>query len=92
MASLDPQIVVVYSEYRPCTVDGIGNALFHRWENYSKPIPAGLTIGSYPAGVVSYTVGIVEDITGPVHRVPPSDIKFTDRKICNYVFEEVSEE
>lgn len=36
MASLDPQIVVVFSEYRPCTVDGIGNALFHRCEEIIK--------------------------------------------------------
>ena len=73
---------------RPCEVKTIGKALFHLWEQYSKPIPAGLTIGSYPAGIVSYTVGIVEDSNGQIHRVPPEEIKFLGDIMREYDFGE----
>lgn len=43
-------------------------------------------------GNTVHEIDFMEERNGQVHRVPPSDIKFTDRKICNYVFEEVSEE
>lgn len=73
---------------RPCEVKTIGKALFHLWEQYSKPIPAGLTTGSYPAGIVSYTVGIVEDSNGQIHRVPPEEIKFLGNIMREYDFGE----
>lgn len=73
---------------RPCEVKTIGKALFHLWEQYSKPIPAGVTIGSYPAGIVSYTVGIVEDSNGQIHRVPPEEIKFLGDIMREYDFGE----
>lgn len=73
---------------RPCEVKKIGKALFHLWEQYSKPIPAGVTIGSYPAGIVSYTVGIVEDSNGQIHRVPPEEIKFLGDIMREYDFGE----
>ena len=71
---------------RPCMVKTIGKALFHLWEQYSKPIPAGVTIGSYPAGIVSYTVGIVEDCNGQIHRVPPEEIRFLGDIMREYDF------
>lgn len=73
---------------RPCEVKTIGKALFHLWEQYSKPIPAGLTTGNYPAGIVSYTVGIVEDSNGQIHRVPPEEIKFLGNIMREYDFGE----
>lgn len=75
---------------RPCVVKTIpgGKALFHLWEQYSKPIPAGVTIGSYPAGIVSYTVGIVEDSNGQIHRVPPEEIRFLGDIMREYDFGE----
>ena len=73
---------------RPCEVKTIGKALFHLWEQYSKPIPAGVTIGSYPAGIVSYIVGIVEDSNGQIHRVPPEEIKFLGNIMREYDFGE----
>ena len=73
---------------RPCEVKNIGKALFHLWEQYSKPIPAGVTIGSYPAGIVSYTVGIVEDSNGQIHRVPPEEIRFLGDIMREYDFGE----
>ena len=50
---------------------------FHCWEHFSKPVPAGLTIDSSPAGVISYVSGIIEFDDG-VRRVDPTEIKFCD--------------
>lgn len=71
----------VQPERRICTV-GRKNprtGYFHCWEHFSKPVPAGLTIGSPPAGVISYVVGIVEFADG-VERVDPTDIRFCDEE------------
>lgn len=70
---------VVQPERRICTV-GRKNprtGYFHCWEHFSEPVPAGLTVGSPPAGVISYVVGIVEFADG-VERVDPTDIQFID--------------
>lgn len=75
-----PKFYVEFNEYRPCHVSGIGEALFHRWEDYSEPIGAGVTIGSHPAGVLSFVRGIVEDMSGKIHYVTPSDVTFLDNK------------
>lgn len=64
-------------DYRPCEVDG-HKAIFHKWEEYQKPLEAGLTIGSPPAGQFSRVYGIVEFETGEVERVEPFKIVFTD--------------
>ena len=88
MASLESTVQVQFNEYRPCIVDGIGKALFHRWEVFSKPLPASPLIGGEPAGVLSYTVGIIEDSNGQVKRVEPTSIRFTGNKIHNYYFGE----
>ena len=63
---------------RLCEVKNIGKAYFHLWEQYSRPIAGGVTIGSHPPGVVSYIFGIVEDSDGQIHRVLPENIKFID--------------
>ena len=55
---------------------------FHCWEHYSNPVPAGLTIGSLPAGVISYVSGIVEFEDG-VRHVDPTEIKFCDEEHAN---------
>lgn len=52
---------------------------FHCWEHYSNPVPAGLTIGSPPAGVISYVSGIVE-FEDDIRRVDPTEIKFCDEE------------
>ena len=77
MASL-PTGFVIRHELRLCKVN---NQLgyFHCWEHYSNPVPAGLTIGSPPAGVISYVSGIVEFDDG-IRRVDPIDIKFCDEE------------
>lgn len=65
---------------RKCTVN-FGKeksitGMFHQWCNFSKPVGAGLTIGSAPAGVISYTVGLVETDSGQMIEVDPIRITF----------------
>lgn len=67
---------VVTSEVRLCKVgDELG--YFHTWEQFAKPIEAGLTIGSHPAGQFSSVFGIVE-FQDRVERVDPGQIRFCD--------------
>lgn len=71
-------------ELRRCIVDNIGDCFFHCWENYSEPIPAGVTIGSHPAGVLSFVRGVVEDENGQIYCVNANKIRFlTDKEICD---------
>ncbi len=73
------------NKYRPCIVRG-RKALFHMWENFSKPVAAELHIGGAPAGVLSLTLAIVEFEDGTVDRVLPQEVKFADNKFKEYVF------
>ena len=74
-------------DYRPCEVYG-QKAIFHRWEDFSKPVEAGLTISHpHPAGQFSRCYGIVEFMTGEVKRVEPYEIKFMDL-VCRGIWEE----
>ena len=77
MASI-PTGFIIRHELRLCKVK---NELgyFHCWEHYSEPVPAGLTIGSPPAGIISYVSGIVEFEDG-VRHVDPTEIKFCDEE------------
>lgn len=68
--------VTVCNELRLCKVLG-EFGYFHCWEHFSQPVPAGATIGSPPAGVVSYVIGIVEFENG-IRRVDPVSIQFCD--------------
>lgn len=81
MATLQTVDITAKFERRLCKVN---NELgyFHCWEHFSKPVPAGLTIGSSPAGVISYVSGIVEFDDG-VRRVDPTAIKFCDEEHAN---------
>ena len=72
------KIEMLYTyDYRPCEVDG-QKGIFHRWEDFQKPIEAGLTIGSHPAGQFSRCYGIVEFENGEVRCVEPYKIVFMD--------------
>lgn len=85
MADLDGTITISKNEYRSCIVDG-KKALFHMWENFSKPVGPELHIGGRPAGTFSYLLAIVEFEDGTVDRVLPQDVKFTDNKFKEYAF------
>ena len=80
MASI-PTGFVIRHELRLCEVN---NELgyFHCWGHFSEPVPAGLTIGCPPAGVISYVSGIVEFEDG-VRHVDPTEIKFCDEEHAN---------
>ncbi|MDE5671451.1 MAG: hypothetical protein K2J59_08330 [Eubacterium sp.] len=67
------------NKLRPCLVNE-KQAFFHKWINFSKPVEAGLTIGSAPAGIIAYTLGLVEYEDGQVDEVSPKTIKFLDRR------------
>ncbi len=60
---------------RKCKVKG-APGLFHRWADYSQPVPAGLTIGSAPAGEIRYPVAIVEMEDGTVIEAAPTAVVF----------------
>lgn len=78
MATLPTVDFTLKYERRLCKVNHeLG--YFHCWEHYSNPVPAGLTIGSTPAGIISYVSGIVEFDDG-VRRVDPTEIKFCDEE------------
>ena len=81
MATLPTVDFTLKYERRLCKVK---NELgyFHCWEYYSEPVPAGLTIGSPPAGVISYVSGIVE-FEDDIRRVDPTAIKFCDEEHAN---------
>ena len=81
MATLPTIDFTLKYERRLCKVN---NELgyFHCWEHYSNPVPAGLTIGSPTAGVISYVSGIVEFEDG-VRHVDPTEINFCDEEHAN---------
>ncbi len=80
MASIPTGFTIRY-ETRLCKVKSeLG--YFHCWEHFSKPVPDGLTIGSPPADVISYVLGIVEFEDG-IRRVDPTEIKFCDEEHAN---------
>lgn len=62
---------------RPCIAKG-HKAAFHRWIEHNYIQQAGLTIGSPPAGQVSYLTALVEFETGQVEEVRPNDVIFRD--------------
>lgn len=81
MATLPTVDFTLKYERRLCKVKSeLG--YFHCWEHFSEPVPAGLAIGSPPAGVISYVVGIVEFDDG-IRRVDPTEIKFCDEEHAN---------
>lgn len=81
MATLPTVDFTLKYERRLCKVKSeLG--YFHCWEHFSKPVPAGLTIGSPPAGVIRYVLGIVEFEDG-IRRVDPTEIKFCDEEHTN---------
>ena len=65
------------SRTRPCYVDG-KKALFHKWSDRAEAIAESPMIGGHPAGIIKWTVGIVEFEDGTVKEKAPSEIRFAD--------------
>ena len=67
-------------------------ALFHCWNFYSELCGASPMIGGHPGGQVSGTFAIVEYKDGTIHEVEPTQIRFVDNAMSEYVFHEGNEE
>lgn len=81
-------ITISTSEYRPCYVNG-KKALFHKWEEFAKPIAPSALIGGDPGGQIKYTLGLIEYEDGQIAKVEPTCIKFCDYKLNEYAFDEM---
>ena len=86
MAELSSEIIFK-TELRPCFVKD-QKALFHKWNEFAKPVSGGITPIDPPPGQIKYTLGIVEYEDGTVEEVAPHHIKFIDNKIKEYDFKE----
>ena len=79
-------------ELRPCLFKD-KKALFHRWEEVSQAVEAGIAIGSHSAGWLKYTLAIIEFENGEIAEVSPTLIKFLDSEenFSEYCFKEYEE-
>lgn len=64
-------------------------ALFHCWGFRSELCDASPMIGGHPGGQVSGTFAIVEYEDGTIHEVDPTQIRFVDNAMSEYVFPEM---
>lgn len=64
------------------------NHLFHCFEQCSHVVPPSIAVGGYPAGQISQVFALIEDESGNIKRVDPTEIKFTDNEFRNYFFPE----
>lgn len=64
-------------------------ALFHCWGFRSELCDASPMIGGHPGGQVSGTFAIVEYEDGTIHEVEPTQIRFVDNAMSEYVFPEM---
>ena len=66
-------------------------ALFHCWGFRSELCDASPMIGGHPGGQVSGTFAIVEYEDGTIHEVEPTQIRFVDNAMSEYVFPEMED-
>ena len=60
--------------------------LFHCWCYRSELVYVSPMFGGHPGGQVSGTFAIVEYEDGTIHEVEPTQIKFVDNAMSEYVF------
>lgn len=98
MAVLDRKITIE-SGLRPCIVRIPDKkkqfkemkALFHCWDFRSEVIGESYLRGGHPAGQISATFAIVEYSDGTIHEVEPTQIRFLDNAMSEYVFPEMED-
>ena len=98
MAALDGKITIE-RELRPCIVRIPDKkkqfkemkALFHCWDFRSEVIGESYLRGGHPAGQISATFAIVEYSDGTIHEVEPTQIRFVDNAMSEYVFPEMED-
>lgn len=61
-------------------------ALFHCWDFRSEVIGESYLRGGHPAGQISATFALVEYEDGTIHEVEPTQIRFVDNAMSEYVF------
>ena len=76
-------------EYRVKKPSEDVKALFHCWNHRSELYDASPMIGGHPGGQVSGTFAIVEYEDGTIHEVEPTQIRFVDNAMSEYVFPEM---
>lgn len=64
-------------------------ALFHCWSHRSEVVGESPLRGGHPGGQVSGTFAIVEYEDGTIHEVEPTQIRFVDNAMSEYVFPKV---
>ena len=72
-----PNQVLITNEKRPCYIDD-RKALFHGWSDRAEAIDESPLVGGHPAGIIKWTVGIVEYEDGTVQEIAPTKIRFAD--------------
>ena len=98
MAALDGKITIE-SGLRPCIVRIPDKkkqfkemkALFHCWGFRSEVIGESYLRGGHSAGQISATFVLVEYEDGTIHEVEPTQIRFVDNAMSEYVFPEMEE-
>lgn len=98
MSALDGKITIERG-LRPCIVRIPDKkkqfkemkALFHCWDFHSEVIGESYLRGGHPAGQISATFAIVEYSDGTIHEVEPTQIRFVDNAMSEYVFTEMEE-
>lgn len=66
-------------------------ALFHCWNYRSELVGESYLRGGYPAGQISATFALVEYEDGTIHEVEPTQIRFVDNAMSEYVFLEMED-
>lgn len=64
------------------------NYLFHCFEQRSHIVSPSIAVGGHPGGQISQVFALIEDESGNIKRVDPTEIKFTDNEYRNYFFPE----
>ena len=93
MSTLDGKITIE-RELRPCIVENSAKALFHLWAvkrtpHYEIKSPVKGFLNPLFEGFDEYIVAIVEYEDGTMHEVEPTQIRFVDNAMSEYVFPEM---
>lgn len=67
-------------------------ALFHCWNYRSELVGESYLSGGHPARQISATFALVEYEDGTIHEVEPTQIRFVDNAMSEYLFPEVKSE
>lgn len=95
MAALDGKIAIEIG-LRPCIVENSVKALFRLWAvkrtpHYEIKSPVKGFLNPSFEGFDEYIVAIVEYEDGTIHEVEPTQIRFVDNAMSEYVFPEMEE-